>query len=263
MKIYHFTLIFSIFALSLIMMCENRIALSDAGLSNIRRLDTALDRACDMAALALRDCAEEPDQEAVRLAESRFADALCSFFGIDAFSPEGRAVLEKVPVIAVTDPEGMYVGYMADIQGTLKRKWTEKLLFNETGYEDIIRKYCFENDINKNMNRGLSLDIGLPADDMGMFQRNADGIGFMAFYIRYTGNVGNRPEYSFASSISRIADSYYINISGNGRDSYSSPYYYHVRGCRFMSDDCIELNSVRECAQHGAICCPECADVLF
>ena len=200
MRIYHFTLVFSIFALALIMVCENRISLTDAEFSNLRRLDIALDRACDTAALALRDSAEELDTDAVRLAESRFADSLCSFFGTDAFSVEGRALLDRIPVTAITVTDGIYVGYMTDEEGMLKRKWTDKLLFSENTYEDIIRRYCFESDINKNMNMGLSLDIELPEDDMGMFQRNANGTGFAAFYIRYIGNASRQPEYSFASS---------------------------------------------------------------
>lgn len=259
MKLYHFTLVFVIVALAAMSVCENRIALSDAYSSNIGRLDIALDRACDAAALILREPGEYLNEETIRAAESGFSDSLCSFFGINAFSVEGRDLLRRIPVIAITLPEGMYVGYLAGAESVVRRIWTDMLLYSEYTPEEIIETYCFGRDLNRNMN-GMSQAVELPVDDMGMFQRNAKKMGFMAFYIRYTGNVSMRPEYSFASSVSRIADSFYINLSGSG---YSSQMYYHVKGCRYLNDDCMEMNSRTECAEHGAYCCPECADVLF
>ena len=258
MKIYHFTLLFILLTISMASICESRIAFTDKRKQDADRYDAAFDRACDAAAAVLRAGGEELSEDMIREAQAKFGNALCTYFGIDVFSQEGRILLQKVPVIAITVPDGIYVGYIADENGTAVRKWTGKILYSQSSPEQIFENYFVKTDLNYNTN-GRKLRLALPDEDMGMFARNAQEVGFVAFYKGFSG-MGQDGLYTYASSVSRIADHYYINISGSG---YASPMYYHTDGCQYKNEECMELNSRKECAEFGAFCCPACRDALF
>ena len=258
MRIYHFTIVFAILALAAGILCESRIASSDAEKRVSERYDIAFDRACDAAASVLRGRGEELTESVIYDARIQFTNSLCAYFGISAFSAEGRMLLQKVPVIAVTCPDGIYVGYIADESGHAVRKWTEKLLYSQISQEDIFEMFFRDKDINKSLT-GRALKIELPDDDMGMFGRNAHETGFAAFYVK-PGNSDDSGIYTYAASVSKIPKHYYINIGGDG---YASGRYYHTESCRYKSEECMELNSRKECAEYGAFCCPECRDVLY
>ena len=258
MKIHHFTIIFSILALSAVSLCESYIEASDSRKLGSQRYDIAFDRACDAATAVLRGEGEYLTDEMIRNAEAVFGNSLCAYFGVSAFSQEGRMLLQKVPVIAVTCPDGIYVGYLFDENGTVIRRWTQKLLYSQISQEKIFEDYFLEPDLNKDVN-GRALKPEFPDDDLGLFQRNAHEIGFTAFY-RSPVQTGTGASYTYASSVSEITGHYYVNISGTG---YSSGMYYHLDGCKYKNSECMEFNSRRECAENGAFCCPECRDILF
>ncbi len=258
MKIHHFTIIFIILALAAISMCESRIALTDAQKRNSDRYDIAFDRACDAAAAVLRGRGEELSNDLIRDAEAQFSRSLCTYFGISVFSQEGRMLLQKVPVIAITCTDGIYIGYCRNENGQIVRKWTEKIQYSLVSQEEIFEDYFTGLDINENAD-GQALKIEFPDGDLGMFQRNARETGFTAFYSK-SGYPGQRGFYTYAASVSKISEHYYINISGTG---YSSPLYYHIYSCEFKNKECMEMNSREECAGYGAFCCPVCRNVLF
>ena len=258
MKIHHFAIIFVILALAAISVCESRIALTDAQKRNTDRYDIAFDRACDTAAEVLRGRGEELSDSLIRDAAARFNNSLCTYFGVSAFSQEGRMLLQKVPVIAITCTDGIYIGYCDNENGQIVRKWTDKISYSQIDQEKIFEDFFPASDISGNSD-GRALRIELPEGDLGMFQRNVRDIGFTAFYLSH-GYMDQGGSYTYASSVSKIPDHYYINISGTG---YSSPLYYHIDSCRFKSEECIEMNSREECAEYGAFCCPECRNVLF
>lgn len=258
MRLYHFTLIFSVLALSAAIVCENRLELSSADFDNTGKTDTAFDRACDAAALALRGMGEELSRQVIVNAETQFINSLCAYFGINAFSPEGRQLMLKIPVIAVTVHDGMYVGFLSDENGTVVRRWTSKTAYEDKSPEEILEEYCMRRTAGADP-QTTSYRFELPADDEGMFQRNLHETGFAAFYRSPVKERSSYVQYTYASSVSKTATHFYINISGTGL---GSPVYYHLKDCSYRNEECMEFNSREECARFGAFICPVCRDIL-
>lgn len=257
MKIYHFTLIFAILALSVMSVCESSFSLSSFGDDNRKTLDTAFDRACDTAALTLRGYGEELSDELILRAQTQFINSLCTYYGINAFSQEGRTLAKRISILAVTCPDGMYVGYIDSGSGSAVRKWTEKIFYTERSPAEILEEYCYKTEIGS-VPDPMALRFELPQSDDGLFQRGLKEIGFAAYYRKPVSGRG--ADYTFASSVSKPADAYYINLRGTG---YGSTRYYHIGSCIYKSDECMEFDSREECAGYGAFCCPVCKDIVF
>ncbi len=252
MKIYHFTLFFCMIAVTVFAVTTNRLAMkNDLDRTGIT-LDEAIDRACDAAAQMLRENGDVLTKAAAERAEKSFFASLCGYFDTDMTTQQAVQITSSFPVLAITCPDGCYVGYLTDPGGRLVRVWTEKISYYDCDPEDILMNYC--NKAVTGCDNGRIYSFLLPAGDKGMFERNAHDYGFSAFFAD---NAAGR--ISYALSITRLSKKYYINLEGEG---YASRRFYHVMGCDCLHEEAEEYDSVRECALAGAYVCPHCRNTI-
>lgn len=157
MKIYHYALIFVIFAISVVIVTDIRVSESDYMSREAELNNTIFDRAV----VAATDRLLESDSGVTELTKENavmaFYDSLYASFGV-ADSPLARENMSLyVPVICVTEPDGFYIYYNDIVYspsgGTeMQRCWTEKKTYTyresaaPTGYAATDFIYRFNGD---------------------------------------------------------------------------------------------------------------------
>lgn len=259
MKIYHFTIIFSIFAAGMLLLADLTISENMYVRENIRFLDEICDRAANAGAGVLAESGKLGVYGVREAAVDTFYKSLAASLNLAGYANSRNSLRLYVPVILVTDEIGTYVcydDYEKDAYGStsLVRKWSDNL--NGSDLEDILQYYCTRHN-SVAERAGLKYEFTLPPQEGGMYLRGCDGTGFYAVFqgypVRGTEEVYNR--FSFAGTgLGQVTD-YYINLSGTG---YASPMYFHRENCPYRSDESRVYNSRSECALAGAFECPEC-----
>ena len=261
LKLYHFTLVFAVFAaLMLIMM---NLAVSETLAENADRsfLDKTFDRAVDAAAAVLAQASASGIYGVRDEAADAFYESLAAGLGLLGNACSEEQLRLYVPMLLITDGTTVYVcsdEYNDGPVGSmLTRVWSGAIDASEAEMEELLEFYCSEhNEVARRA--GISYTFTVPEEEGGMFLRGSIGLGIYAFLQGYpvndsTGTVYSR--YSFAGAAVREADTYYINLKGEG---YESSKYYHSFECGFRSGETAVCRSKKECALCGAGPCPEC-----
>lgn len=260
MRIYHFTIIFAMFALMILFMAEIKIS-EQAYIDEDRNaLDEACDRAADSAAAVLAKAGSTGLSGVRDAAVDSYYESLAASLAVAGYAGSRNTLRMYVPLIAVTDGNLIYVcydDYETNSNGTtvLVRKWSGQI--EEGELEDTMQYYCNRHNLIAER-AGIRYEFVLPSEDGGMYLRGCEGTGFYALFQGYQIN-GTKNEYynrfSFSGTGLEYAAKYYINLEGTG---YASPAFFHREDCVYRTEDSIVYTQRRECALAGAYECPEC-----
>lgn len=264
MRIYHFTLIFAVFAM--IMLAMTAFSLEETFDEDRRaaNIDLLLDKASESAADVLKEAHASGIYGVRDLAVDTFYASLSAGLGLSDSTPALTLLRLYVPVIVVADGDIMFVCYdefgTAD-DGTeaLARRWSGPIVREECDLEDCLEHYC--NKHNETAQRaGIVYEFTIPDTEGGLYLRSGEGAGFFALFQgypadRYNGEICN--SYSFAGTGVDEAEQFFINLRGEG---FASERYFHRKDCRFLTEESVMFGSKKKCAEYGAFECPECGD---
>ena len=264
MRIYHFTLIFAVFAM--IMLAMTAFSLEETFDEDRRaaNIDLLLDKASESAADVLKEANASGIYGVRDLAVDTFYASLSAGLGLSDSTPALTLLRLYVPVIVVADGDIMFVCYdefgTAD-DGTeaLARRWSGPIVREECDLEDCLEHYC--NKHNETAQRaGIVYEFTIPDTEGGLYLRSGEGAGFFALFQgypadRYNGEICN--SYSFAGTGVDEAEQFFINLRGEG---FASEKYFHRKDCRFLTEESVMFGSKKKCAEYGAFECPECGD---
>ena len=264
MKIYHFTLIFAVFAVMMLSMTAFSLSESfdeEQGRSN---LDLVLDRASESAADVLKEAHSSGIAGVRDVAVDAFYASLSAGLGLSDGTPALTLLRMYVPVIAVTDGDVLYFcydEYETDDGGTarLVRRWSDQVAANDDGLEKCLGYYC--NKHNEVAQRaGIVYSFSIPETEGGLYLRSGEGAGFFALFQGYPSERSDGrvfTGFSFAGTGIDDADMFFINLHGDG---FASERFFHRKGCKYLSEVSIMFGSKKKCAGYGAFECPECGD---
>ena len=264
MRIYHFTLIFTVFALIMFAMTAFSVEerLDEERRSN--NLDLLLDKASQSAADVLKEAHASGVYGVRDLAVDTFFASLAAGLGLSDGTPALTMLRLYVPVIVVADESTIFACYdefgRADNgTATLTRKWSEPISRAECNLEKCLEDYC--NRHNEVAQRaGITYEFYLPETEGGLYLRSGEGPGFFALFQGYPSDRSDGKTYnsfSFAGTGIDEAEQFFINLQGEG---YASERYFHRKDCRFLTEESIMFGSKKKCAEYGAFECPECGD---
>ena len=140
MKLYHFTIIFAVFLLAMIVIVEMRVSERNSMASANENTEMAFDNAVDAAVEALSANTADLDDTGRDKAVEAFFTSLYAELGILDEPAAKREMELYVPVIAVTVDDGFYVWYDAvftDATGlhATERVWSQKIPYSyDDGY---------------------------------------------------------------------------------------------------------------------------------
>ena len=264
MRIYHFTLIFAVFAVIMLAMAAFSI---EETLDEERRadnLDLLLDKASQSAADVLKEAHASGVYGVRDLSVDTFFASLAAGLGLSDGTPALTMLRLYVPVIVVVDGDIMYVCYdefgrSDDGTSTLVRKWSDPITREHGKFEKCLDYYC--NKHNEVAQRaGITYIFNIPETEGGIYLRGNEGAGFFALFQGYPSERSDGKtynSYSFAGTGIDEAEQFFINLEGEG---FSSERYFHRRNCRFLTEESIMFGSKKKCAAFGAFECPECGD---
>lgn len=265
MRIYHFTLIFAVFAVLMLFTANLMISGQYEDSYEERIVDEAFDRAADAAAAILAEAGTDGITGVMDAAAETFYASLASSFAIAGIGTATENLRMYVPVIAVTDGDGIYIRYKAYENGpkgeTLTERWSDRISAKECELERSLRAYCeAHNEVAARA--GIKYTFSIPDSDDGLLLRGALGTGFYCIMQGYpltgvdrNGRLKRFNRYSFAGAGIALKERYFINLSGSG---YASEMYFHRENCRFRANESISYNTRQECAIAGAYECPIC-----
>jgi hypothetical protein len=260
MRIYHFTIIFAIFAAMMLYLTEMTMKQNMEEDREIQFFDRVMDRASTSAAQVLALAGTSGIEGVKDLAADTFYEALAAGLGQSGETPSMTKLRLYVPVIAVTDGESVFICYdrfeKEENRNVLVRAWSEPVAAGADELSELLEYYC--NNHNQVAERaGIQYSFVLPESDGGLFARGSGGPGFYALFQGYRpsgfSSVSNC--FSFSGTGVMKAEQFFINVSGNG---YSSERYYHRKGCMHLSEESIMFTTGKDCALHGAFECPNC-----
>ena len=264
MRIYHFTLIFAVFAVMMLSMAAFSI---EEALDDDRRrenLDLLLDRASESAAEILKEAHVSGVYGLRDLAVDVFYDSLAAGLGLPDGTPARTMLRIYVPVIVVTDGDAMFVCYddyesAPDGHEVLARKWSDAIDRDASSLEETLEYYCGRhNEVAERA--GITYGFNTPEAEGGLYLRSGAGAGFFVLFQGYPSEMADGKTYncsSFAGTGIDDADRFFINLRGEG---YASERFFHREGCRLLSEESIMFGSKKKCALYGAYECPECGD---
>lgn len=278
LRVYHFTLIFAVFA----MMMFASVDLYEAGSETVQDkslYDEALDRAADAAVKILAQVPGTTDIETRELAAKAFFDSLCASMDGIGETPVRRMLEMYVPIMAVVEKDGVYVNSneeFEDENGLLfsQRIWSEKLMFADFDSEgnpalcgegekrssilsEILEIYCSKHNGVARQN-GIDYRFYFPSSDGGMFARTVGEYGFIAVFQGWpmTDSAGRTVNYcGFTHSGIEPGEQFYISTEAE----YGEKLFYHRKECTLCPEDAVRYGTGAECAAAGAWPCPECA----
>ena len=278
MRLYHFTLIFAIFALGMLFISETGAAVDASAQTEQEYYHGALTAAAKAASEEL-SVACESMRQARDTACDVFFTTLAVYLGLGNDSVQIERLNGYVPVILITDADSFCISYYEQYTDELGRSrfmrvWTPwlpycslssgagtqtesdagELMSESIGY--YMEYFCSRH--NKIAGEaGITYSFFIP-DAAGSILKNISGRGFYALFQGYP-MAGVTTEdinlYSFAGVQIKDSEEYYINTIGTG---YASPQYYHSAECPYNSGETMKFNTRRDCALQGAYACPEC-----
>lgn len=260
MKIYHFTIVFAVFAAMMLMVMNTIVNEYSYKRTDTAFLDEACDRAADAGASILSRAGNTGVYGVREAAVNAFYESLAASLSIAGYAGSRANLRMYIPLIIVAYRDAVYVcydNYVPDDSGaaSLVRQWSENLIGRDV--EEILQYYC---DIHNTVatRAGIRYEFTLPKDDGGMFLRGNEGTGFYVMMQGYpiqgtASDTYNR--FSFAGTGLDISEKYYINLTGNG---YSSPLYFHRENCMYRAGESTVYTERRDCALAGAYECPKC-----
>ena len=264
MRIYHFTLIFAVFAVMMLSMAA--FSIEEALDDDMRRenLGLLLDRASESAADILKEAHVSGVYGLRDLAVDAFYDSLAAGLGLADGTPARTMLRLYVPVIVVTDGDVMYVCYdeyesAPNGYGVLERKWSDAIDRDASALEETLEYYCCRHNIVAER-AGITYSFNIPETEGGMYLRSGEGAGFFVLFQGYPSERADGKTYNFSSFAGTgidDADRFFINVEGEG---YASERFFHREGCGFLSEESIMFGSKKKCALYGAYECPECGD---
>lgn len=259
MKLYHFTIIFAVFAV--LMLLTVNLALSEGSYmqEDTGFLNEACDRAADAGAAVLAKAGRLGVYGVREAAVDAFYESLAASLDVGGYAGSRMGLSMYVPLIVVKDEDSIYVcydDYSADADGhtSLVRKWSGNIAGENL--DEVLEEYCrLHNTVAERA--GLNYEFFLPEDDGGMYLRGCEGTGFFVLFQGYPVNglkeTFNR--FSFAGTGLDFAENYYINLQGTGL---ASPKYFHRKDCVYRAEESTVYSERRSCALAGAYECPEC-----
>ena len=263
MRIYHFTIVFAIFAAMMLFLTEVSLKQSADEERDVSFVNEAIDRASVSAADILSLSGASGIIGVRDLAVEAFYEATAAGLGLNEQTLAMTRLRLYVPFIAVTDGKIIYICYDRyetgkDGKKHLIREWSEPVSLDDGELPETLEYYCnLHNEVAKNA--GIQYDFRFPQEEGGLFLRGSGGTAFFVLFQGYpvndtSGKVINR--FSFAGTAIRDAEQFFINTEGEG---YASALFFHRTGCEYLSDNSIMFESRKECALHGAFECPACS----
>lgn len=253
MKLYHYSLVFMIIALPLLVSvwCKST-EIGEIG-RYCRETEAALDKAVNAAAKRLKEKNElilplagtDINRSALQNSLDEIADcfftALAASFG-NIGDGAVRAGLERyVPVMAVTLPQGIYVRCEEEFAG-------------EDGSVSLIKRWTgpFYGEIADVLDSRFDFS---ESDRTYTKKMSGSGVAVIFSDYRIPGTDRSYTCLSLAGTGIEIKEMLYINQEG---ENYASNRYYHRESCEYRKEYSSCLHSAKECAYLGANPCPYC-----
>lgn len=260
MRIYHFTIIFAVFAAMMLLMLDFTISEHVHIQGDTSFLDEACDRAADAGTAVLAKAGKLGVFGVREAAVEAFYESLAASLNVAGYAGSRANLRMYVPMIVVADKTDMYVCYDEYVETqsgnmSLERKWSENI--EGMRLEEVLQSYCdLHNEVAKRA--GVKYEFTLPQDDGGLYLRGGDGTGFYVLFQGFTVEGLESAAYnrfSFAGTGLNTRAEYYINIAGTG---FASPLYFHTENCKYRAEESTVYTARRDCALAGAFECPEC-----
>ncbi len=260
MRIYHFTIVFALFASMMLHMTEMTMKQKMEEDRETQFFDKVMDRASDSAAQVLALAGASGVEGVMDLAVDTFYETLAAGLGQSGETPSMTKIRLYVPMIAVMDGDSVFVCYdrfeKDEDKNVLIRGWSEPVAAGSDELSELLEYYCnYHNQVAERA--GIRYSFALPGSDGGLFARGSEGTGFFALLQGYRpgGFLKESNCFSFSGTGVIKAEQFFINVSGEG---YGAEHYYHRKGCIHLKEESIMFTSGKDCALHGAFECPDC-----